>query len=161
MTLQELNTSSADIAEKAFLDCCGSAQWAGVMAMQRPFGDVGGVHATAHDLWWSLSETDWLQAFACHPRIGEKRPVSAWSAQEQKGMSAASVNTANAIAALNREYFQRFGYIFIVCATGKSAAEILFLLKQRIMNSPQEELRIAATEQMKITHLRLDKLIQG
>jgi 2-oxo-4-hydroxy-4-carboxy-5-ureidoimidazoline decarboxylase len=161
MTLQELNILEHREAQRALLACCGSSRWAQEMMARRPFSNIERLHATAHDAWWSLGEPEWREAFACHPKIGENRPVSHWSSQEQKGMAAATVDTADAIAAMNHEYRERFGYIFIVCATGKSAAEMRDLLEQRLKNDPQEELRIAASEQMKITHLRLDKLLQA
>jgi 2-oxo-4-hydroxy-4-carboxy-5-ureidoimidazoline decarboxylase len=161
MTLQELNTLEGKEAQQALLACCGSTRWTQEMTTRRPFASIETIHAAAHDVWWSLSESDWLEAFARHPKIGETRPVSQWSSQEQKGMSAATSDTADAIAAMNHEYQERFGYIFIVCATGKSAAEMRDLLEQRLKNNPQEELRIAASEQMKITYLRLDKLLHA
>ena len=161
MTLLELNTSEKEEAQKALLACCGSSRWSRQMTARRPFDSVPTVHAAAHDIWWSLEESDWLEAFACHPKIGEVKPVSDWSSQEQKGMSAATADTAAAIAAMNGEYQKRFGYIFIVCATGKSSTEMRDLLEQRLTNDPKDELRIAAAEQLKITHLRLDKLLQA
>ncbi len=161
MTLLDMNISEEREARKALLACCGSARWTEQMTARRPFDSVPMVHEAAHDIWWSLEKPDWVEAFACHPKIGELRPVSAWSSQEQKGMSAASGDTAAVIAAMNGEYQKRFGYIFIVCATGKSAAEMRNLLEQRLQNDPQQELRIAAAEQLKITHLRLDKLLQA
>ncbi len=161
MTVRDLNALEESQAQKVLRECCGSARWTGEMIARRPFSDAESMHAAAHDLWWSLAESDWLEAFACHPKIGETKPVSDWSSQEQQGMAAATIDTAGAIAALNREYQQRFGHIFIVCATGKSAAEMRGLLEQRLENDPKNELRIAAAEQMKITHLRLDKLLQA
>jgi OHCU decarboxylase len=160
MTLHELNASEENQAQKALLACCGSSQWTQRMAARRPFGDIKGIHAAAHDIWWSLDKSDWLEAFSCHPKIGELRPVSDWSSQEQKGMANAAADTADAIATMNREYQKRFGYIFIVCATGRSADEMRELLERRLKNDPQDELCIAAKEQLKITHLRLDKLLQ-
>ena len=160
MTLHELNISGESQAQKALLACCGSFRWTGQMTARRPFDNAEIVHATAHDIWWSLEKSDWLEAFACHPKIGESKSGSDWSSQEQKGMATASAGIADAISTLNREYQKRFGYIFIVCATGKSAAEIRDLLEQRLKNDPQKELRLAAAEQLKITHLRLDKLLQ-
>ena len=161
MTLLEMSISEEKEAYKALLACCGSSRWTEQMVARRPFDSVPMVHAAAHNIWWSLEESDWLEAFACHPRIGEVKPVSAWSSQEQKGMTTATVDTAAAIAAMNGEYQKRFGYIFIVCATGKSAAEMRNLLEQRLKNDPQQEMRIAAAEQLEITHLRLDKLLQA
>jgi OHCU decarboxylase len=160
MTVSELNALEESQAQRVLLACCGSSQWARQMIARRPFDATESLHAAAHDIWWSLNKSDWLEAFACHPKIGETKPVSHWSSQEQRGMAAATADTAGAIARMNREYQERFGYIFIVCATGKSAAGMRDLLEQRLENNPQDELRMAAAEQMKITHLRLDKLLQ-
>src|SRR4051794_34342142 len=160
MTVGELNALEESQAQEVLLKCCGSSRWTGQMIVRRPFDDTESLHAVAHDIWWSLDVSDWLEAFACHPKIGETKPMSHWSLQEQKGMATATADTTVAIARMNHEYQERFGYIFIVCANGKSAAEMRELLEQRLENNPQDELRMATAEQMKITHLRLDKLLQ-
>jgi OHCU decarboxylase len=160
MTLYDLNAFEESQSREVLRSCCGSSRWAEQMTARRPFENAENVHSAAQDIWWSLDESDWLQAFACHPKIGEVKPVSDWSSQEQKGMATATADTADAIATMNREYQLRFGYIFIVCATGKPATELRDLLEQRLTNDPQRELLIAAAEQLKITHLRLDKLLQ-
>jgi 2-oxo-4-hydroxy-4-carboxy-5-ureidoimidazoline decarboxylase len=113
------------------------------------------------EIWESLGKTDWLEAFAAHPRIGDRRKVSAWSEAEQSGMQSADDKTKERLASLNQLYQRRFGYMFIVCATGKSPAEMLALLEARISNGPNAELRIAADEQRKITALRLAKLVDA
>jgi len=120
----------------------------------------------ADRVWWSLDSTDWLEAFRAHPKIGEKKAAvtqseqaEAWSAQEQSAIQNASSGTMAALAEGNREYEQRFGFIFIVSATGKSSEEMLTLLNQRLQNDPETELRFAAEEQLKITRLRLEKLL--
>jgi len=135
--------------------CCGSSAWARTMFNRQPFEDM---HREADEVWWSLVPEDWLEAFAAHPKIGQKSTAK-WTSQEQNGMSQAAVETAEEIARLNAEYDGKFGFIFIVCATGKSADEMLELLRARITNSRDEEIRVAAGEQAKITHLRLDKLL--
>jgi OHCU decarboxylase len=160
MNLQALNIAEEDKAYEALLACCGSARWAKEMVDRRPFSHAEQLHATAQDIWYSLNDADWREAFSAHPQIGETRPVSTWSAQEQQGMAAADATIAESMSALNHRYKERFGYIFIVCATGKSAAEMHCLLENRLINTPQQELPIAAAEQMKITHLRLGKLLQ-
>ena len=109
-------------------------------------------------IWWSLKREDWLEAFAAHPKIGE-RSDSKWSQQEQAGASGASNKTLAVLNEANRAYTEKFGYIFIVCATGKTAEQMLALLKQRMGNDPETELRIAAEEQLRITHPRLEKLL--
>lgn len=138
------------------ISCCGSGAWANAMFRRQPFADI---HREADEIWWSLASEDWLEAFAAHPKIGQKSAAK-WTAQEQSGMSQAAASTAQEMDRLNIKYENKFGFIFIVCATGKSADEMLSILQTRINNSREEEIRIAAAEQAKITHLRLDKLLK-
>jgi OHCU decarboxylase len=152
MTLMELD-------EPRLLECCGSRNWAAQMLAARPYRDVSQLETMATDIWWRLAPTDWLEAFSKHPKIGEKGKVSQWSSEEQSGMNSAAIATAKKLAALNQTYFDKFGWIFIVCATGKSAEEMLSLLEARLPNRPEDELPIAAAEQNKITLLRLRKLL--
>lgn len=166
MSLKRLNELPPDEAAQEFRKCCGSKRWAETMTEHRPFTSVEELMRTANDVWWSLKPDDWLEAFRSHPKIGEKKatePVSTqsqqWSGQEQSGISNADDNTIDSLAQLNHEYDAKFGFIFIVCATGKSAGEMLALLRQRLPNDPDKELPIAAAEQAKITELRLKKLI--
>jgi len=113
--------------------------------------------AAAERAWWGLGPDDWREAFAAHPRIGERGP-DAWSAAEQAGMSSAADATRRALAAGNRAYEERFGQVFLICAIGRSAADMLADLERRLGNDPVTELRVAAAEQAKITRLRLEKL---
>ncbi len=113
----------------------------------------------AEEAWWSLVESDWLEAFSKHPKIGDRKPIGKWSAEEQRGMDQATSETAGSMENLNRAYEAKFGWIFIICATGRSAEEMLSQLEQRLANDPAAEIRIAAGEQAKITRLRLQKLI--
>lgn len=166
MNLNHLNQLPRDEAAAEFAECCGSKRWAETMTERRPFERVEDLTQTASDVWWSLKHDDWLEAFRSHPKIGEKKAAETistqsqqWSGQEQSGMRNAGDDTIETLAQLNREYEQKFGYIFIICATGKSADEMLALLRQRIGNDPDTELPIAAAEQAKITELRLKKLI--
>ena len=140
-----------------FVACCGSKAWAQAMFARQPFPDSTTMHEAADEIWWSLTPQNWLEAFAAHPKIGQ-RSSAKWAAQEQSGMSSAAASTAEEMQRLNEGYSTRFGFIFIVCATGKSADEMLQLLKERIGHTREEEIRIAAGEQAKITHLRLAKL---
>ncbi len=142
--------------QEDLLRCCGSTRWAGRMAA---FDDTD-VFAAADRIWWSLEREDWLEAFAAHPKIGESSN-SKWSQQEQARASGASSETLAELRSANRAYAEKFGYIFIVCATGKSAEEMLALLNRRIGNDPETELRIAAGEQLRITYLRLEKLLSS
>lgn len=165
-SLDLLNAMPEELAEAALLACCGSAIWARRMADERPFESLGAVQDAAERIWWELSKEDWLQAFAAHPRIGEKKAAAtageqsqAWSEKEQSGVAQAAAETAAELARLNEEYERRFGYIYIVCATGKSADEMLALLRHRLQNGHATELQLAAAEQAKITRLRLEKFL--
>jgi len=136
------------------------------MVQGRPFDNLEQLTKIATDIWWDCNRDDWLEAFRSHPKIGGQKSDAdvsdqsrAWSAQEQAGVQQASTKTLTELAHLNREYEAKFGFIFIVCASGKSPEEMLALLKLRIGNNADAELRIAAEEQAKITELRLRKLI--
>jgi OHCU decarboxylase len=131
------------------------------MIEARPFADLEAMIARGEAIWTRLAPADWLEAFAAHPRIGERRAVSAWSSEEQAGTRSADEPTQAKLAALNVDYQERFGYIFIVCATGKSSEELLALLDARLSNDPQTEIVVAAGEQRKIIALRLRKLVTG
>lgn len=161
-----LNELDSEQAEAEFLKCCGSKSWARQMVNERPFAELESVLSNADRIWSSLEPEDWLDAFRSHPKIGEKKAeqaqssvAKAWSEQEQSGASQSADETLWALAKGNREYAERFGFIFIVCATGKSAEEMLAILQGRIDNDPDKELRNAAEEQRKITQLRLRKLV--
>ena len=161
-----LNTLPAEKAVKELLQCCGSERWGQEMANHRPYEDLGTLVRTANDIWWSLQPDDWLEAFRSHPKIGEKKAAESvssqsreWSGQEQAGVSNASLKTVDSLATLNRAYEEKFGFIFIICASGKSPEEMLAALRERLNNDAATELSIAAGEQSKITELRLKKLI--
>ena len=166
MTLGQLNMLPAQEAWIALERCCGASAWVEHMCAQRPFRDRDHLLSEAERGAERLGPADWREAFAHHPRIGdvaalrEKFAATArWAGDEQRGASAASEVVLEALALGNRDYEQKFGHIFIVCATGKSADEMLALLRARIGNDLERELAIAAGEQMKITRLRLDKLL--
>jgi OHCU decarboxylase len=161
-----LNSLPAAEAETELLQCCGSQRWAHQMAEARPFTSLDTLLASADEIWWSLDRNDWLEAFRSHPKIGEKKaadPVSTqahqWSGQEQSGVATASLETVDSLATLNRAYEEKFGFIFIICATGKTSGEMLSALRERIEHDAADELPIAAAEQSKITVLRLKKLL--
>lgn len=166
--LERLNTLTQEEAESELLKACGSTLWARRMTEERPFRDLQGLLEKADAEWWVLDEEDWLEAFSRHPKIGEKasshaqaEEASKWSAEEQSGASSADEETRRELAELNRAYLQKFGYIYIICATGKTADEMLAILKERLKNDPEVEIRNAAEEQRKITHLRLSKLLES
>jgi len=166
-SVNRLNESSANDAGAEYLKCCGSRRFASAMTAARPFANVDELLTKADSIWWSLSSEDWLEAFRAHPKIGEKKAAAAqseealqWSAQEQSGVNDAAATTMAALAAGNRDYEQRFGFIFIVCATGKSSEEMLAILQARLQNDAETEIAVAAEEQRKIMRLRLEKLLQ-
>ena len=164
----ELNLLPPSAAEAQLLKCCGSKQWAQRMVAARPFSSLSQLIECSDRIWWSLAPADWLEAFHSHPKIGEKQSAAAvareaqqWSEAEQAGVREATSETAAALAELNETYEKKFGYIFIVCATGKSSEEMLGILRERLPHENDEELRIAAAEQAKITELRLRKLLSA
>jgi OHCU decarboxylase len=150
---------SGEEAEAAIVACCGSRRWARRMAGARPLSGEDELFASADRIWRGLSREDWLEAFGAHPRIGT--PASGQAAAEQSGASGASPEILAALERANREYEERFGYIFIVCASGKSAEEMLDVCRRRLHNEPREELQVAAEEQRKITRLRLGKWLNS
>jgi 2-oxo-4-hydroxy-4-carboxy-5-ureidoimidazoline decarboxylase len=158
--LEELNKMGAEQAEAAFLECCGSKQWAKKLIQLRPFHHREDLFRKADDIWFSLSKENWLEAFLLHPRIGDRK-AKGWASREQAGLSRAAEKTLLALQKGNIEYEKKFGHVFLVCATGKSADEMLTILQRRIINSPDEELKNAGLEQAKITKIRLQKLLDG
>ena len=143
----------------ALLRCCGSTKWAAAMAAARPFEDLDALLRIGERVWWSLAVDDHLEAFAAHPKIGEQSSAK-WSQAEQQGARAATADTRAALAAANQTYESQLGFIYIVCASGRSADEMLADLRARLANSREIEVRTAAEEQAKITRLRLHKLVQ-
>jgi allantoicase len=156
--LQMLDAADDRTATDALLACCGSRAWAEQVAGRRPFGDEAALRLAADEVWSELATEDHLEAFAAHPRIGDRRG-SRWSSQEQAGAASAEERTLVALAEGNERYEERFGHIFLICATGLSADEMLSALRSRLENDPETELAVAVEEQRRITHLRLDKLL--
>ena len=163
--MSTINGWAEDEAIAAFRRCCGSVRWAERMARLRPFDSEDALFDAAERTWWALDRDDWLEAFAAHPRIGDRDALRArfaatadWSAREQAGVDSTAEDLLQALDDGNQQYHDRFGYIFIVCATGKTADEMLALLRERLPNNPDPEIRIAAAEQAKITRIRLEKL---
>ncbi len=167
MNFETLKALPPDEAQKEFLKCCGSVRWAQAMVALRQYAATAeGLTMFANEAFSWLEPADWLEAFHSHPKIGEKKSAAqvstqsnTWSGQEQSGVDDAHQETLDTLAQLNREYEEKFGYIFIVCATGKSADEMLAILRERLGNESDVELGIAAAEQAKITELRLKKLV--
>ncbi|HEY7119756.1 MAG TPA: 2-oxo-4-hydroxy-4-carboxy-5-ureidoimidazoline decarboxylase [Tepidisphaeraceae bacterium] len=166
LTLDAFNHLPPPAATAALSRCCGARRWVEQMVGRRPFGTYDDLLSAADESFANLTREDWLEAFSHHPKIGDLDSLRArfartadWAAGEQSGASDASDATLRALAEENETYQRRFGYIFIVCATGKSAEQMRELLGRRLANDPEAELETAAAEQMKITHLRLRKLI--
>ena len=161
-----LNSMTQSDAHAAMMRCCGSTRWAHRMVESRPFGSATQLHGLARWFWWQLDDADWREAFSHHPKIGADpdqlrakfAATSEWSGAEQAGVAGADEETIERLAQGNQAYEARFGFIFIVCATGLRAAEMLERLEMRMPHTPENEIRIAAGEQVKITALRLDKL---
>ncbi len=160
LRLRRLNALLPAQADAELLRCCGSTEWARRLTAHRPFADPSTMMTVADEIWRGLSQHDWLEAFAAHPRIGERKAAtSSWAMQEQASTATAARDTLAALQEGNRAYEDRFGYLYIVCATGKSSEEMLELLRQRLGNPHDVELEVAAEEQRKITALRLEKLL--
>lgn len=166
MTLDEFNRLCAGDARDALHNCCASERWTEAMETSRPYTSLDALLSKAETVWQKLEVADYLQAFEAHPKIGDPETLAkkyAASHQlakgEQSQVTGASERTLATLAESNDVYFKRFGFIFIVFATGKSAEEMLQLLLQRIDNSREQEITNAAIEQLKITRLRLRGLI--
>ncbi len=166
MTLQELNSLSYAEAYTQLESCCVSKIWVTSMVNSRPFESIDKLISISNSAWKKCRKKDFLEAFKGHPKIGNVSSLakkyantSDLAANEQSGVDSANVQIINSLAKGNQEYEKKFGFIFIVCATGKSAKEMLSLLEDRIHNNIDQELYIAAAEQHKITTLRIKKLL--
>jgi 2-oxo-4-hydroxy-4-carboxy-5-ureidoimidazoline decarboxylase len=161
-----LDRASEPEARAMLVRCCGASRWVRAMLARRPFESDEALHRAADEEWAKMEREDVLEALTHHPRIGASleelrkkyATTASWSAGEQSGAAVASEDVLRALRDGNVRYQARFGHIFVVCATGKTAAEMLALLEAREGNDPETEIRVAAAEQGKITHLRLEKL---
>ncbi len=166
MTLQEFNALGEAEAVENLMRCCGSHRWANHVAAGRPFASSEALMKTADSVWHGMEPADILEAFTHHPKIGDVAGLrkkfaatAAWASGEQSGVNSAAEATIQGLAQGNAEYEAKFGYIFIVCATGKTADEMLAILRSRLGNDPHHELANAAEEQRKITRIRLEKML--
>jgi OHCU decarboxylase len=166
--LAQWNLLPPDEALSKLIPCCGSKAWAHAMVGLRPLADQDTLLRASSEIWRGLTPSDWMEAFHSHPRIGETRasqPPSAqsaaWSVQEQRNVTDTDITAKAALADANRAYEQRFNRIFIVCATGKSAPQILAIIQQRLNNDADTELYEAAEQQRQITELRLKKWLES
>ncbi len=161
--LDAWNREDEASALEAMIACCGARRWASAMVALRPIGSVVALSEAADRVWSTMTEADWLQAFACHPRIGERKAAHAtaksiaWSQQEQSSARNAQEKVLAELAAGNAAYEKQYGFTCIVCATGKSAEEMLAILKRRLNNDRAAELAEAAEQQRQITQIRLGK----
>lgn len=164
-TIIEFNKSTSQQKKEILRHCCGSTAWANQLLELFPFNTLDDLKKASDKIWFALSANDWKEAFSHHPKIGDIESLkekfadtATWAEGEQSGVKEANEQVLAALQKGNEDYEKKFGYIFIVCATGKSAAEMLALLKSRMINNPAFEIRVSAEEQNKITHLRLEKL---
>ncbi|HZT59282.1 MAG TPA: 2-oxo-4-hydroxy-4-carboxy-5-ureidoimidazoline decarboxylase [Pyrinomonadaceae bacterium] len=165
--IDKLNSMTPDEKRAVLLSCCGSTRWAERVAALLPMWDEGQVLIIGERVWNELAREDWLEAFRAHPKIGERRAETEvseaarrWSEGEQSRAGEASAETLAALAEANREYEEKFGFIFIVCATNRTAGQMLSMLRERMRNDAGTELRVAAEEQWRITELRVRKLLE-
>ncbi|MBC7946466.1 MAG: 2-oxo-4-hydroxy-4-carboxy-5-ureidoimidazoline decarboxylase [Chitinophagaceae bacterium] len=166
MNLHELNTLPKLKLREELLRCCGSDAWVEKVLPFFPVEDLVELLEDAEEQWFKCTQAEWKEAFSHHPRIGDTDSLakkfaatSEWAAGEQKAVSNAPRKIIEALAKGNQEYEKKFGYTFIVCATGLSAEEMLSMLEVRMQNSPEVEIEVAADEQSKITKLRIEKLL--
>lgn len=166
MNIEKLNKLDTTELEAAFQQCCNAQKWYKGLAAQAPYSNEEDLHQKSDLVWATCGEEDFLEAFLAHPKIGDVSSLAkkfqatkGWAGNEQSGVDSASMEVIERLAKGNEDYDQKFGFIFIVCATGKTAAEMLALLEARIGNNRAEELLIAAGEQHKITHIRLKKMV--
>lgn len=166
MTLPELNQLPFSQLKEILATCCGSTKWASELANLFPFESRESLFEQAEIIWFALTESDWREAFSHHPKIGDINSLrekyastAAWAEGEQAGVAMASKSVLEMLAEGNQFYEEKFGYIFIVCATGKSAEDMLNSLESRLLHAPEEEIQIATQEQNKITRIRLEKLL--
>jgi 2-oxo-4-hydroxy-4-carboxy-5-ureidoimidazoline decarboxylase len=166
--LARWNSLDTESATREILPCCGSQAWAAALTTNRPLANEAELLAASNTIWLSLPEDAWQEAFDSHPRIGQRHAQThateeslRWSAQEQRAALSQDASAKLALEEANRRYEQRFGRIFIVCASGKSASEILSILEARINNDPQTELHEAAEQQRQITQLRLHRWLES
>jgi len=161
MTLAAFNTLDKTTAAQHLFACCGSTHWVSAMMIHFPFVSEKQLVDCATSIWYEQnSESDWRESFTHHPKIGDVKSLTEkFAGKEQAGVAVATSETIAALAQANTDYENKFGFIFIVCATGKSATEMLQILLDRLKNTAEEELHIAMGEQQKISIIRFRKLL--
>lgn len=168
MAIEKLNQLNKETLKEEFLKCCGATKWADLLSTQTPFNSKEDLFEKSDSIWQNMSKEDYLEAFSQHPKIGDIESLAKkfantkdWAENEQSGVNEATQEVIQELATYNEYYDNKFGYIFIVCATGKSAQAMLGMLKTRLKNEPDQELKVAVDEQNKITKIRLEKLINS
>lgn len=166
MTIADFDHLDQETKKTLLTQCCGSVNWVNKMLASPMAADLIDLEELAQQIWWQCSQQDWLEAFEHHPKIGDVNSLkekfantASWASNEQAGVNNANEVIIAKLADGNKEYEKKFGFIFIVCATGKSAEEMLNILLSRLPNSRETEIEMAAEEQMKITLIRLEKLL--
>jgi len=177
MPLQELNELNKESVKAELLKCCGSNAWVKRMTEKHPFKSEDELFNLAERTWHERSEEDWLEAFSHHPKLGDLESInqprqesgsasggkfantSEWAGEEQSGAKSATPEIIEELAVANKAYEKKFGFIYILCATGKTAKVMLSILRIRLNNDRETELKMAMVEQNKITKLRLEKLL--
>ncbi len=167
MKLEEFNQLSKAVASKELEKCCGASKWVNLLVEKRPFLSIEELKMASDECWQQCDTKYYLEAFSHHHKIGDRSSLEQkfasthkWASSEQSSVLDANTNIIDQLAKGNEAYEHKFGFIFIVCATGKSAEEMLDLLTQRLTNAPEKEIQIAAAEQQKITHIRINKLLE-
>lgn len=167
-SIEDLNQMKLKRLKEVLSQCCGSSSYSTILSQMRPYTDLNDLIEKSNHTWYNLPHEDWLEAFSKHPKIGDLDKLKAkysqhtsWSSNEQKGVNKAQEEILKRLARKNNEYYDKFGFIFIVFATGKTAEEMLKILETRLNNERMEEIEIAGREQNKITRLRLHKLISS
>ena len=165
ISISQLNEATKSEADDAFMQCCTASRWVMNMVNRRPFADIDDLLSASETYWKEMKNADFLEAFEGHPKIGDPdslknkyRSTLSMASDEQSSVEQASESIIHELANQNTLYYDKFGFIFIVCATGKSAQQMLDLIKIRISNTPENEIKVAAAEQGKITAIRLKKL---
>lgn len=163
MTLNEFNALDKETAAAELFQCCGSSNWVSLLMKYFPFATEKILLEKATLVWYKeCNKADWLESFSHHPQIGDKKSLQLkFAGKEQSGIVSAPDDVIEALAKANAAYLQQFGFIFIVCATGKKASEMLQLIQCRLHHTASDELNIAMGEQHKITLMRFQKLLKN
>lgn len=166
MKLEDFNKQSREKAGQDLFKCCGSKAWVNKIMENFPYNSIEDLKISSDRIWFGCKKEDWMEAFSHHPKIGAQNSAdkkhsstAEWAKQEQSAVKDAGQIILSELEKANQTYENKFGFIFIVCATGKTAAEMLKLLNHRLNNEHEKELHIAINEQNKITHLRINKLL--